>query len=72
MEKDSNLRRRCQQIYSLSPLATRESTHMSVIEITDFEIVAYNIFYCKHFLQNLYFPTTPLELDKYLMQQSLQ
>ena len=27
-EKDSNLRRHCQQIYSLSPLATRESTHM--------------------------------------------
>ena len=26
MEKDSNLRRRCQQIYSLPPLATREST----------------------------------------------
>ena len=25
MEKDSNLRRHCQQIYSLSPLATRES-----------------------------------------------
>ena len=24
-EKDSNLRRRCQQIYSLPPLATRES-----------------------------------------------
>ena len=27
VEKDSNLRRRCQQIYSLPPLATRESTH---------------------------------------------
>ena len=27
MEKDSNLRRRCQQIYSLPPLATRESIH---------------------------------------------
>ena len=27
MEKDSNLRRHCQQIYSLSPLATRESIH---------------------------------------------
>ena len=26
-EKDSNLRRRCQQIYSLPPLATRESAH---------------------------------------------
>ena len=25
---DSNHRRRCQQIYSLSPLATREATHM--------------------------------------------
>ena len=24
VEKDSNLRRRCQQIYSLPPLATRE------------------------------------------------
>ncbi len=29
MEKDSNLRRRCQQIYSLPPLATRESIHES-------------------------------------------
>ena len=28
MEKDSNLRRRCQQIYSLPPLATRESIHI--------------------------------------------
>ena len=28
MEKDSNLRRRCQQIYSLPPLATRESNHI--------------------------------------------
>ena len=28
MEKDSNLRRRCQQIYSLPPLATRESIHV--------------------------------------------
>ena len=28
MGKDSNLRRHCQQIYSLSPLATRESTHI--------------------------------------------
>ena len=27
MEKDSNLRMRCQQIYSLPPLATRESIH---------------------------------------------
>ena len=27
MEEDSNLRRRCQQIYSLPPLATRESIH---------------------------------------------
>ena len=26
---DSNHRRRCQQIYSLSPLATRESAHLS-------------------------------------------
>ena len=25
---DSNHRRRCQQIYSLSPLATREATHI--------------------------------------------
>ena len=29
MEKDSNLRRRCQQIYSLPPLATRESIHIN-------------------------------------------
>ena len=29
VEKDSNLRRRCQQIYSLPPLATRESTHIN-------------------------------------------
>ena len=28
LEKDSNLRRRCQQIYSLPPLATRESNHI--------------------------------------------
>ena len=27
VRKDSNLRRRCQQIYSLPPLATRESAH---------------------------------------------
>ncbi len=27
VEKDSNLRRQSQQIYSLLPLATRESTH---------------------------------------------
>ena len=27
VEKDSNLRRQSQQIYSLPPLATRESTH---------------------------------------------
>ena len=31
MEKDSNLRRRCQQIYSLPPLATRESIHMEFL-----------------------------------------
>ena len=30
MEKDSNLRRHRQQIYSLSPLATRESIHEPV------------------------------------------
>lgn len=29
MEKDSNLRSRRQQIYSLPPLATRESIHIS-------------------------------------------
>ena len=31
MEKDSNLRRRCQQIYSLPPLATRESIHNKLL-----------------------------------------
>ena len=31
MEKDSNLRRRCQQIYSLPPLATRESIHNYIL-----------------------------------------
>ena len=30
MEVDSNHRSKLQQIYSLSPLATRESTHMSL------------------------------------------
>ena len=30
-EVDSNHRRRCQQIYSLLPLATRESSHMELV-----------------------------------------
>ena len=34
-EVDSNHRRRCQQIYSLSPLATRESAH----DLNNYEIV---------------------------------
>ena len=34
MEKDSNLRRHRQQIYSLSPLATRESIRERVILYT--------------------------------------
>ena len=34
MEKDSNLRRHRQQIYSLSPLATRESIHEPVLLYT--------------------------------------
>ena len=33
MEKDSNLRRRSRQIYSLLPLATREPLHMSSLEL---------------------------------------
>ena len=31
MEVDSNLRRRCQQIYSLPPLATRESIQIILV-----------------------------------------
>ena len=31
MGKDSNLRRQCQQIYSLSPLATRESIQIILV-----------------------------------------
>ncbi len=34
MEKDSNLRSRRQQIYSLPPLATRESIHMQADDRT--------------------------------------
>ena len=30
---DSNHRRQCQQIYSLSPLATREFAHIDIIYI---------------------------------------
>lgn len=35
MEKDSNLRSRRQQIYSLPPLATRELLHMNLMELVD-------------------------------------
>ena len=35
MEKDSNLRRHRQQIYSLSPLATRESIHKRYIYVPE-------------------------------------
>ena len=35
-EKDSNLRRRCQQIYSLPPLATRESHHNHIYKTSFF------------------------------------
>ena len=34
---DSNHRRRCQQIYSLSPLATREIPHMYLELVDGFE-----------------------------------
>ena len=34
---DSNHRRRCQQIYSLSPLATREIPHMNLELVDGFE-----------------------------------
>ena len=34
---DSNHRRRCQQIYSLSPLATREIPHMKLELVDGFE-----------------------------------
>ena len=32
---DSNHRRQCQQIYSLSPLATREIPHIKFLELVD-------------------------------------
>ena len=32
---DSNHRRHCQQIYSLSPLATRELLHIQFLELVD-------------------------------------
>ena len=32
---DSNHRRQCQQIYSLSPLATREIPHIKLLELVD-------------------------------------
>ena len=35
MEVDSNHRSNLQQIYSLSPLATRESTHMELVHKAD-------------------------------------
>src|SRR5699024_3614372 len=46
MEKDSNLRRRCQQIYSLPPLATRESIHTYHVrnDIRSDKIYLYHIF----------------------------
>ena len=37
---DSNHRRRCQQIYSLSPLATREPTHFA---LSCYSIILYSI-----------------------------
>ena len=36
-EVDSNHRRRCQQIYSLLPLATREPAHMKLELVTGIE-----------------------------------
>ena len=47
---DSNHRRRCQQIYSLSPLATREIAHIALKQI-NYITTCRN---CKHFF--LYFP----------------
>ena len=46
MEVDSNHRSNLQQIYSLSPLATRESTHSSRITAPD-NIVLYTILFQK-------------------------
>ena len=45
-EVDSNHRSNLQQIYSLSPLATRESTHSSRITAPD-NIVLYTILFQK-------------------------
>ena len=45
MEKDSNLRRHRQQIYSLSPLATRESTHLAKRTISAHSAVYYITFF---------------------------
>ena len=39
MEVDSNHRSNLQQIYSLSPLATRESTHSSHITVPDSDLL---------------------------------
>ena len=58
MEVDSNHRSNLQQIYSLSPLATRESTHSSRITAPD-NIVLYTILFQKSrgFLLNFDSPT---------------
>ena len=40
MEVDSNHRSNLQQIYSLSPLATRESTHLNLYALTSKTIIA--------------------------------
>ena len=57
-EVDSNHRSNLQQIYSLSPLATRESTHSSRITAPD-NIVLYTISFQKSrgFLLNFDSPT---------------
>ena len=47
-EVDSNHRSNLQQIYSLSPLATRESAHSSVL--TDCIFIPHYTSKCKHFL----------------------
>ena len=52
MEKDSNLRRHRQQIYSLSPLATRESIRERVLLYTIRDGFASTFFLFAHFFEN--------------------
>ena len=52
MEKDSNLRRHRQQIYSLSPLATRESIRERVLLYTIRDGFASTFFFLHIFFEN--------------------